>query len=279
MKPTIKREQIAAMNWHYRRYSLDYFLDCVERAGYTSVALWAGPPHFHIDCRGTDDVRLLRRKLEDRHLKCVSFTAAASQPMYQIGAYGRKHQEDTVRYFQNGAMVAAELGCKLLTANSGNGFFDEAFDEVWARSIETMARVCDAAAQYGVTVTMEGLRPQETRTASGLSAVKQFISDVNRPNCKAMIDTTAMAVNGETIWDWFRAFNGEILNTHFIDAAPAGHLAWGDGILPLEKMLTCLNWYGYAGPLGLEITHSRYFLNPIEANIQSLRVLSPYICD
>ena len=279
MKPTIKRSQIAAMNWHYRQYSFDYFLDTIARIGYTSVAIWAGPPHFHIDAEGYEDIKVLRRKLSDRRLSCVSMTAAASQQMYQMGVSGRKHIEDTVKYFTNGARIAAELGTNLLTANSGNGYFEEPAEDCWNRTVETMSRVADAAAEYGVTITVEGLRPPETRTAPRLIDIKRFLQDVNRPNCKPMIDTTAMAVNKENMDDWFEAFPGEILNMHFIDASPQGHLAWGDGVLPLQDMLCCMNRHGYTGPLGLEITDERYFLDPAKASAQTLRVLENYVED
>ena len=38
----IKRSQIAGMNIHYMNYSLDYFLDAQERAGFESIELWGG---------------------------------------------------------------------------------------------------------------------------------------------------------------------------------------------------------------------------------------------
>lgn len=279
MKPVIRRDQIAAMNWHYRRFSLDYFLDTVERIGYTAVAIWAGPPFFHIDSEGFEDPKPLLKKLRNHHLRCASLTAVASQELYQIGVSGKAHMRDAVRYFINGARVAAELETDLLTANPGHGYYDEARSDSWNRAVDTLGRVCDGCAQYGVKVTVEGLRPPETRTAWTLSHIKQLLMDVNRPNCLPMIDTTAMAVNGETVWDWFHAFGGNIANTHFVDAAPAGHLAWGDGILPLEDMLRCINRYGYSGPLGLEITDRRYFADPGQANEQCFRVLSQYIAD
>lgn len=276
MKPTIKLDQIAAMNWHYRQYSLDYFLDAVERIGYTAVAFWAGPPHFHIDHIGYQDVKELKRKLSAHHLKCVCFTAAAGQQVYQFGVYGKEHVDRAVSYFTNGAKIAAELEAGILTASSGNGYFSEPREDCWARTVETMSRVADACKEYGITLAVESLRPPETRTGVTVEDVRKLLEDVGRPNCRPMIDTTAMAVNGETVWDWFRVFGKNIVNTHFIDAAPLGHLTWGDGNLPLEDILRCLNQYGYTGPLGLEITHERYFTDPAAASLQSFRVLRRY---
>lgn len=277
MKPTIHLDQIAAMNWHYRQYSFDYFLDAVERIGYSSVAVWAGPPHFHIDCESYQSVRELKHKLDSHHLKCVCFTAAAGQQMYQFGVYGKKHADDAVAYFTNGARIASDLGVKILTASSGNGFFSERRKDCWERTVDTLVRTADACREYGVTLALESLRPPETRTGVTLADVRNLINAVSRDNLKPMLDTTAMAVNGETIWEWFKMFNGDIATMHFVDAAPQGHLAWGDGVLPLEDMLRCMNQYNYTGALCLEITHEKYFMQPEAASRQSFEVLSRYL--
>ena len=38
--PTIKREQIVSMNQHYRRFSLDYYLECQEKLGVENIEFW-----------------------------------------------------------------------------------------------------------------------------------------------------------------------------------------------------------------------------------------------
>ena len=39
--------QLCAANYHYKRYTLDYFLESAERLGYQSIELWASGPHLH----------------------------------------------------------------------------------------------------------------------------------------------------------------------------------------------------------------------------------------
>lgn len=38
----IKRSQLVNMNQHYRRFSLDFFLDCQQRLGIGQIELWCG---------------------------------------------------------------------------------------------------------------------------------------------------------------------------------------------------------------------------------------------
>ena len=41
--------QLCAANYHYKRYTLDYFLESAERLGYQSIELWASGPHLHLE--------------------------------------------------------------------------------------------------------------------------------------------------------------------------------------------------------------------------------------
>lgn len=275
--PSVKREQLAAMNWHYKRFSLEYCLKALEKIGFSSIAFWAGPPHFQIDDCGYEDISALARQLEEHHLKCVSFTACASHQMYQFGIDGEEHIRQAYRYFTNGIHAASELEVPLMTVNAGNGFFNMPRANAWKRACELLHRVAEEGRRCGVTLTVESSRPQETRTAVTLQDMKRLLNDVGHPDCKAMIDTTAMGASNETVWEWFEAFGDDIRNLHFIDSGPAGHLAWGDGIFPLDDMLRCLNRYRYTGPICFEITHERYWHTPEKADAQTFKIMERYL--
>lgn len=277
--PVIRRSQVSGMNMHHKQYSLEYFLNSMEREGYVSVAFWGGPPHFELANSGYSDCKALRRRFANHGLSCTCFTAPALLPGNQFSIDGPEHIQRTFAYFQNGIRAAAELGAPVIIANSGYGLRQHPREEAWKRTRDLLRRVAEEGEKHGVTFTMESLRPHETNLCFTLAETKRMIEEVNHPNLAAMIDTTAMAVSEETIWDWFGALGKQIVNLHFIDANPAGHLAWGDGNLPLEDMLRCLNQYGYEGPIGLEITEARYFADPAAADRQSMRILSRYFAD
>ena len=55
--PTIKREQIVSMNQHYRRFSLDYYLECQEKLGVENIEFWLGASHFYVDSKGYEAIQ------------------------------------------------------------------------------------------------------------------------------------------------------------------------------------------------------------------------------
>lgn len=279
MKPSIKRSQIANMNTHYKRYSLDYYLDAQQKLGISSIALWAGPPHFWIDYLSYGDCKSLKRKLNSRGLTCVCLCVTASQYRNQYCIYEPEHRERSFRYFTNGLKVAAELGCHSFHVNSGWGYKTEQRKDAWERSKDMLIRMADVAQQLQIVLTMECLRPDETDLVVTLADAKRMFTEINHPVLKIMLDTNPMAVANETIWKWFETFGDNIQNTHFIDCTPYGHLIWGDGTMPLENMLQCLNHYNYTGYLCQEITDMRYMQDPMAADLRNMQTLLRYVND
>jgi fructoselysine 3-epimerase len=276
VKPSIKREQVAGMNIHYKNYSLDYFLDAQQSIGFTSIAFWGGPPHFSLDYATYSDCKILDKKIRSRGLKTVGFVAASVLYRNQFCLYEPEHREKSFHYFSNGIKAAAELGSKSMHVNSGWGYKTEDREEAWKRSKDMLTRLAEAAQHEGIVLTMEALRPDETGLVTTLSDAKRMFDEINHPSFKIMLDTNPMGVANETIWQWFETFGEDIVNTHFVDATPYGHLIWGDGNYPLADMISCLNDYKYEGYLCQEITDTRYFKDPVSADVQNMKTLSRY---
>jgi protein FrlC len=62
-----------------------------------------------------------------------------------------------------------------------------------------------------------------------------------------------MAVAGDDVDAYFALLGGRVRHVHLIDGAPAGHLAWGEGELPLAEILAALDRHGYEGWMTVEL--------------------------
>ncbi len=269
----LRREQIAGMNCHYYNYSLDYFMDSMEMCGYETIALWGGAPHFYLDYLTYSDCVKIQRNALRHNLKIKCFTASSGTYGYQMGMQPVSQRERVFLYYVNGIKAAAELGADMMSMNSGWGYWNEDSKEAWKRSRDMIIRLCDVAEKEGVILTMESLRRAESQLAYSLEKTKKMYKEVDHPALKIMIDTTAMGVAGETPRQWFEVFGGDIVNTHFIDGNPYGHLVWGDGTSNLQGWLKVLKEYHYEGILGLEITARRYYEDPRAADKKNIEAL------
>lgn len=271
-------DRISVLNIHYNNYTLDYFLDCQAKLGIKNVELLGAHQGLWMDEHGYQDAAPIRRKLEERGLACPVFTPENCCYGYQFAAKEPEHIERCFRYFANGIRFGAELGAKILEANSGWGYWNEPEEEGFQRAAEMHSRLAEVAKEYGMTIACESLRPQETRIGYRLDQIKRLFDTVNHPNFKVMIDLTAMSVQGETVQRWFDTFGAEnIIHSHFQDCDPYGHYVWGDGKLNLHDTLRAFLDNGYKGLFSMELTDRGYYADPFYHDQRNMRNLRMYI--
>ena len=121
----LDRTQVCGMNIHYMKYSLDYFLDAQQRAGFKSIELWGGIPHIFMDAVSYEDTKQIASKIHSRGLEVKVFTPENCMYQYQFAASKPMAFQKSMDYFKNGIRVASELGCKIMQCNSGWGYLDE----------------------------------------------------------------------------------------------------------------------------------------------------------
>lgn len=275
----IRREQIAVMNQHYQNYSLDYFLDAQQRIGYQSVELWCGAQHFWLDDQCFTDVEVLHKKLVAHELNVVSLTCPSFSFQYQYCPYTPEVYRYCLNYFCKGLAVAEDLGCHIMTVNSGWGCMDRMDEDAWKASRELLQALAQEAEKHNIILAMESLRDDETNLAYNLTRTKRMIDEIHHPAMKVMVDTIATGAAGESLEDWFAAFGKDLVHTHFLDGNPYVHNIWGDGNYPLEEILRTLQRNNYTGYLVQEVADERYFQDPAEADRRNYLVLSRYFCD
>lgn len=273
----IHRKQLSAMGIHYLYYPLDYMLDAQAKAGFQTIELVGMAPHFLMDHTGFQATAPVRKMAEDRGLTIGCFTPECAVYQYLMCAPDEGFHHRSMEYFKRGLEAAGQLGATKLLTNCIGGTWDEAYDRVYERAVKSLTLLAATAADYGVTIAVETVRPEESKCIITLPELKRLLSDVNHPNVKAGMDTIAMGVAGETPEEWLKTLGKDIVHTHFVDGRPYGHLVWGDGLFPLESYLDVLNKYHYEGLISQEITDFRYFEDPAGADARNFRAFEPFI--
>jgi len=174
----IKREQVAGMNIHYMRYSLDSFLDAQVAAGIQSIEFWTGVPHYYLDPTVYSDCKILKNKLVERGLQLICFTPENCMYQYQFAASKPEIFNKSFDYFSNGIKATAELGCTVMQCNSGWGYLDEDREEAWKRSSEMLSRLAVTAESEGVTLALESLRPEESNLITTVNDAKRMFDEI-----------------------------------------------------------------------------------------------------
>jgi fructoselysine 3-epimerase len=259
---SIDPAMLCGTNFSYHRFSFERFLDDMVTLDLRKVEIWGVAPHLHVDHVSAADLKLIKRQLSERDLKLVCFTP--EQILYPVNIASAEIwlRERSLAFFRRSAEIASEFECPYLFLTSGAGYQDQPQQPAWERSVESLRVIADHAGRLGVTGVLEALQPRESNLVLTIADLQRMLTDVGSPRLKVALDTVAMAVAGETVADYMKAFGGDVLHAHFIDGAPAGHLAWGDGTLPMETYLRELAEADYAGHLSFEFAAARYALDP-----------------
>lgn len=273
----INRSQITGMNFHYLHYPLDYFLDAMVKYEFEKIEMWGAAPHLYVEDLSLADIRTIKKGIDQRELEVVCFTP--EQCMYPINLAAKESaiRERSVAYFKKSIDAALELEAPMVLVTAGWGYRNESRQEAWSRTQDSLEQLTVYAEKQGIVLALEPLQKIESNLITTLPELKEILASIASPNLKGMVDTIPLAVEGEELASYFEQLQDDLVHIHFIDGNPGGHLAWGDGSLPLKTYMKTLGNYNYDHALTLEFTSSQYLIDPNEAVEKSLRSLAPFL--
>lgn len=276
MKDLINK-RIAGMNCAYGHYPFEYFLDSMVRLGIKNIELWGGSPHFYPDDLSREKFLQKKREISNRGLSIVCYTPEQVSYPVNIAA-----EEDYIRmrsldYFIRSIQTAAELEAPLMVIVPGWGYLSQDKKQAWEYSRQGLVKLARKAMELGITLALEPLTTISSNLINYAKELGQMLDDVNEPTLKGMLDVGQMGILDETVNDYYEVLGEErLVHVHLVDGSPTGHMAIGDGILPLRDSFCQLINRGYQGYFSLEINDRKYFAEPEEAFRKSLNEMEQW---
>ena len=257
-------EQLCAANYHYKRYTLDYFLDSAQRLGYRSIELWASGPHLHLEDFDYDRLVELDKKIQAHNLKLTCFTPEQCVYAISVSHPDKVYRERTVEFFNRHIEAAVQLRCQRMVVSTGFAYLDLDPEDSFNWCVEGIGRICRKAEQEGVTLALEPFTKFTTHICNEASQLVRLIKEVGSPALTGLADTDVIATTGVDTFGTFVHMLGKerLGHVHFLDGNPGGHLVPGDGVLELDAALQTLKDMDYTGFLGLEVLDRRYVMDP-----------------
>lgn len=263
--------QVSGSNFSYQHRPLDECFDDLAALGRTAVELWGIAPQLHVPWLGDAEARAVRRAAAVRGLEIVCFTPEQVIYPVNIASPDSRLRAESIAMFRRAAELAVEFGAAKLFLTPGRGFESEPVEAAWRRSIDALGEIAAYADGLGLECLLEPLQRVESNLVNSAADAARALADVAAPNLGVALDTVAMAVAGDDVDGYFALLGDRVRHVHLIDGAPAGHLAWGDGDLPLAAILRALDRHGYDGWMTVELFgDGSYALDPRPALERSL---------
>jgi protein FrlC len=215
----------------------------------------------------------------DRHdLQTWCFTPEQVLYPINIASGDDDLRRDSIARFCRAADICAMLGARYLFLTSGRGYETEPPQAAWGRAVESLRRIAEHAARQGVRCLLEPLQRVETNILLDAAGMRRMLDEIDADNMDVVLDTVAMATAGDTVADYIRLFGSRLAHVQLVDGTPAGHLAWGDGTLPLDDYVSALAQHQYTGKITFEpFGNGSYALDPVETWKRCLAGIGPHL--
>ncbi|WP_246658531.1 sugar phosphate isomerase/epimerase family protein [Mesorhizobium sp. GR13] len=259
----LTRKNVCGSNFSYHHHRFETFLEDMETLDLRTIELWGVAPHFHIPTITDKEVAAVAQQMKQRGLSVLCLTPEQVLYPVNIASGDSALRAASVNLFKRAAQICAQMETPYLFLTPGRGYEDEPAEEGWQRSAESLSIIGEYAFTLGVPCLFESLQRFETNLVKSLADMQKMVASIDAGNYQFVLDTCAMAAAGDTVEDYFKAFPGKIAHVHLVDGTPAGHMAWGDGNLPLAEYVEELERLDYREHLTFEIFGSGdYALNP-----------------
>ncbi len=216
---------------------LEAALDVIAEAGFTHIELMVTRDP------STQTPELPRRLAEERGLEIAALHAPFLIVTRNVWGW------DPIEKIRRGAAMTVALGATTMVVHPPL-LWETGYGR-WIRDeMEEFARGA------GIEIAVETMYPARvgSRSLAGYRWIKPEL--LARAAPRVVLDTSHVAVTGQDLLGVRRLFGSQLAHVHLSDNAgdgKDGHLAIGDGVLPLERLLDDLGRSGYAGGICLEL--------------------------
>jgi 2-keto-myo-inositol isomerase len=227
------------------------------QAGYDVVELRDNKLDQFLTQGSLDDVR--------RMLREAGVTAWTINAISRVGVDGAAGTERAVARCRELSRYAQAIECPwvLVVPGPTEGRTDA---QVMSETVATLGKMADAAAQFGVSVAFEfmGFPWAAVRDVAGAWAVVQ---ETNRPNLGIIVDTAHFYAGGSTLESIKQVDPKRLVVLHINDVEDVpkpditdGHRLYpGEGVLPLQDILSAVRATGWDGVLSVELFREEYW--------------------
>lgn len=167
------------------KLSLPQFLDKARELEFPAVMLMAKRPHLSVLDYPSDACKRLRAGIEARGLK-VAVIAGYNNFSADL------EREIQIQHITELARMAADLGAGVVRIFTAFEVPGVSYTELWQAVVEAIRECARRASGYGVVIGVQNHHDM----AGHHESLLDLIETINEPNCKAIFDAWAPALQG-----------------------------------------------------------------------------------
>lgn len=271
----MKREQLYGCNFHYTRYPLSYFIDCMKKYGLKYLEFYAATPHFHVDDYNADEARQIKKQLDDAGLSVKVITA--EQCLYPISMVSPDPiaRERALKYYEKTLELGHALGSEAFQVMGGFPVKGQTKQDYEPLVMQGLYRVCEKAREYGMKVILEA---DASSAVQGCKEIKETIQKLNHPNLTGMIDFGALYFNNEDFEEGCKILGDDLFHIHANNVqGRKSCFPIYDGDIDCNEWFSILDKYNYQGGVTPELWGFRFVHEADEVFAKTVEFWDKYL--
>ena len=234
MKPTLFSVSYAGL-WGQQKLDLEAFIQRAAEIGYSAVELMGKRPHLSVLDYG--------EKQLDRIRECalahnIEIATVAGYTDFTCGKNAAEvpFVEMQTAYIRALAQISARIGAKIVRVFTGYSTAEQFCMEDWRKCAAAIRECAAITEEYGVILGVQNHHD----TAISSDAFLEFLQDVDHPNCRAMFDPWAPALNGEDLYTYAKLLAPRMVQTTLADYIRLKRFAYMPDLInyrPLPEMV------------------------------------------
>jgi sugar phosphate isomerase/epimerase len=181
--------------WAQASVDLQQFIRRAADLGFDSVMIAGKRPHLSPLDAGEQQITALATALREARIECPVIaaytdfggTVAAEVPYLEL----------QLAYVESLCAVGRQLGASIVRVFTAYEVPGQSPEATWRRAVSCLREACDRAAAYQMTVAIQNHHDIGVHT----SALLEFLSDVDRSNCKLGFDAWSPGLRGEDLYE------------------------------------------------------------------------------
>lgn len=240
MIPTLFSVSYAGL-WGQARLGLTGFVHKAAELGYSAVELMGKRPHLSIRDTRPEDLDALRATATKLN---VAIATIAGYTDFTAGRSAAEvpFVEMQVAYVGALARMGKALGAKIVRVFTGYTTDPESAHADWEKCVTAVRECAQAAAEHGLILGVQNHHD----VGVAADAYREFLHDVNHPNCRAMFDPWSAALLGEDLYACGKQMAPYMVQTTLADYVRLKRFAYMPGLINYRELPALVR----AAPLG-----------------------------
>jgi fructoselysine 3-epimerase len=258
------------------QYPLEEAIPLIARVGLDGVDIWGGRPHVYRQDYTQDELRGLRRRIEEHGLVVSSFMPAFYRYPHSLSNPNPRVRQDSIQYMRECVEHAAVLGAPVVLVVPDHSLYGQTRADSLARFTESVGVVAQYAQPYPLKLGLEVLYEDETDFLNSSEDALGIIHSLGLDNLGVVADSGTMNLSKETPREMVEKLGSRLLQVHVNDnhgEEKQQNLIPGEGTFDFAGMMADLQACGFPGFISAELS-KEYAANPepaLRTTVERLR--------